>query len=186
MKKVILASQSPRRRELMAMLEIPFVVEAPMGEEYFDERLSIVKQIEKIAENKAHAVFENNPDALIIGSDTVVVYEGEIFGKPKEEAVAIDMLRKLSGAVHEVVTAVCMKSDKTERIFSTTTRVRFMELSDDVIARYVASKEPLDRAGAYSIQGKAALFVEAIEGDYYAVMGLPIAKINYELTHNEW
>lgn len=185
-KKIILASQSPRRRELIGLLGLPFAVVGPNCEEILDPTLPIDKRIEKLAYDKALSVFQDHKDNIVIGSDTVVVCDGEILGKPKDDQDAKEMLRKLSGNTHAVITGVAILSDTREEIFSVGTLVTFNDLSEAEIDSYVATKEPLDKAGAYGIQGKGALFIRGIEGDYYSVMGLPVSAIYESLTKNEW
>lgn len=185
-KKLILASQSPRRRELIGLLGLPFAVVGPNFEEVLDETLPIDKQIEKLAYQKASSVFAEHPDNIIIGSDTMVVCDGVVLGKPKDDEDAKDMLRKLSGNTHAVITGVAIISDSHESVFSVGTLVTFNALTEEEINDYVATKEPHDKAGAYGIQGKGALFIRGIEGDYYSVMGLPVSAIYTELKNHKW
>ncbi|AMC92784.1 septum formation protein Maf [Erysipelothrix larvae] len=185
-KKCVLASQSPRRRELMTYLGLSFSVVPSNVEEILDGNLSIESQIESIAVQKARPILESNQDRVVIGADTVVVLDGEILGKPKTAEKAVEMLRKLSGRTHEVITGVALLSSENEVIFHNKTFVTFYELSDEEITRYVNTKDPLDKAGAYSIQGQGGLFVSKIDGDFYSVVGLPISRIYHELTHNNW
>lgn len=185
-KKLILASQSPRRRELIGLLGMPFQAIGPNIQEALDQSLDIEKRIEKLALQKAENVFENNQDTIVIGSDTVVVLDNQILGKPIDENDAILMLRKLSGKVHEVITGVAILSAKNRVNYSIKTRVTFNVLTDKEIEEYVASKEPMDKAGSYAIQGKGSLFINKIDGDYYSVMGLPISRIYQNLTKLDW
>lgn len=185
-KKLILASQSPRRRELIGLLGMPFQAIGPNIQEALDQSLDIEKRIEKLALQKAENVFENNQDTIVIGSDTVVVLDNQILGKPIDENDAILMLRKLSGKVHEVITGVAILSAKNRVNYSIKTRVTFNVLTDKEIEEYVASKEPMDKAGSYAIQGKGSLFINKIDGDYYSVMGLPISSIYQNLTKLDW
>lgn len=185
-KKCVLASQSPRRRELMTFLNVPFNVIPPNITETFDPTLTIAEQIESIAHEKAFAVYSQHSDRVVIGADTVVIYEGNILGKPKTPENAIEMLRLLSGKTHEVITGVSMISSETQLRFHTSTMVTFYELTDEEILGYVETKDPLDKAGAYSIQGQGGLFVKSIEGDFYSIVGLPIARVHHELVNREW
>lgn len=178
MKKIVLASQSPRRRELMQLLNVPFETVSPIGEEFMDLNLPIQKRIEAVALHKAKTGLEKRPDNLIVGSDTVVVIDGEVLGKPTTEENAVEMLKKLSGRTHQVLTSVAMISSSFEKVFTATTDVTFYELDEKEILDYVKTKEPLDKAGAYSIQSGAAIFVKKIDGDFYTVMGLPIGEIH--------
>ncbi|MEF9920451.1 MAG: Maf family protein [Erysipelotrichaceae bacterium] len=181
MKRIILASESPRRRELMMMMDIPFTTKPSHCEEYFNDQIAISEAIEAIALQKAKVVLENFPQEIIIGADTVVVIDNEVLGKPHEPEVAINMLRRLSGCTHKVITAVSILSPIGNETFHVETEVTFFPLSEEEILRYVNSKEPLDKAGAYGIQGKGAFLVERINGDYYNVMGLPISTLYRKL-----
>lgn len=180
-KSIILASQSPRRRELMLLLDVPFSSENPQIEEEIDPSLSLFRAIEKIAIDKAKDVFQRHPNAIVIGSDTVVVINDLILGKPTDADDAIRMLKLLSGKTHKVITGVCLLSDKKKIVFHSIAKVRFYPLDDALIKSYVASSLPLDKAGAYGIQDKGALFIKSITGDYYTIMGLPIAEVNRRL-----
>ena len=182
-KSIVLASQSPRRRELMMLLNLPFSSENPQIEELVDPSLPIQKAIEKIAVDKAMDVFNRHPNAIVIGSDTVVVLDDVILGKPTDDAVR--MLKMLSGKTHKVITGVCMISDKEKIVFHSTAKVTFYPLDEALIKSYVASSLPLDKAGAYGIQDRGALFIESITGDYYTIMGLPIAEVNRRLRKME-
>lgn len=185
-KKLVLASQSPRRRELMTFLDLPFEVVSPIGEEKLNDDLSITEQIQSIALDKAKSVFAMKPNNIVIGADTVVVIDGEILGKPMSPEKAYNMLKKLSGRVHTAYTSVAMLSSEQEICFTSETTVSFYELDDEMINHYIATKEPLDKAGAYTIQGKGALFIKEIKGDFYTVMGLPIGEINQKLKDYTW
>lgn len=184
-KKLVLASQSPRRRELMTFLNVPFEVVTPLKDEVM-KGSSIIEMIENIAYDKAAEVFEVRPNNIVIGGDTVVVIDGEILGKPLTPVRAKEMLMKLSGREHEVITSVAMLSSNKEVIFSSVAKVQFYELDESVIDSYIETREPLDKAGAYTIQAGGALFVKSIEGDFYTIMGLPIGEINQYLNNNEW
>lgn len=177
MKRIILASESPRRRELMMKLEIPFTTKPPYVEEIFDSSKSISSAIEAIAKQKADAVREKFPDEIIVGADTVVVVDQEVLGKPHTKENALLMLKKLSGRTHEVITAVAIVTPEQSDVFHVRTYVTFFELTQEEMEQYADTKEPLDKAGAYGIQGKGAFFIEKIEGDYYNVIGLPISTL---------
>jgi len=177
-KSIVLASQSPRRRELMLLLNLPFSSENPQIDEVIDPSLPLNKAIEKIAFDKAQDVFTRHPNSIVIGSDTVVVLDDLVLGKPTDEQDAIRMLNLLSGKTHKVITGVCMLSDKEKIVFHSIAKVTFYPLDETAIKTYVASASPLDKAGAYGIQDRGALFIESIVGDYYTIMGLPIAEIN--------
>lgn len=174
MKKIILASASPRRKELLTTAGVEFEVLVSQADETVPEGTAPKDAAIMTAEKKALAVAENC-DGTVIGADTIVVIDGKILGKPKDEADAADMLRTLSGREHEVITGVCITDgEKTEK-FAQVSRVRFYALTEDEIAAYVATKEPMDKAGSYGIQGRGCVLVDSIEGDYFNIVGLPVA-----------
>lgn len=174
MKKIILASASPRRKELLTTAGVDFEVLVSEADETIPEGTAPRDAAMMTAEKKALAVAENR-DGIVIGADTIVVIDDKILGKPKDEADAFGMLRLLSGREHEVITGVCITDgEKTEK-FAQVSKVRFYDLTDDEITAYVATKEPMDKAGAYGIQGKGCVLVESIEGDYFNIVGLPVA-----------
>lgn len=185
MKNIILASASPRRRELLDMVGIPFSVCPSQGEEQI--RGSSPKEVvEELSEQKAREVFlKTSSEVLVIGADTVVAAEGNILGKPKNRKEAIQMLKKLQGASHEVYTGVTMLSrdenGEQQKTFHVMTAVEFYPMSEEEIESYVDTGEPMDKAGAYGIQGKAGIFVKEIRGDYNNVVGLPVARLYQEL-----
>ena len=174
MKNIILASASPRRKELLTTAGVEFEVLVSEADETIPEGTAPRDAAMMTAEKKALAVAENR-DGIVIGADTIVVIDGKILGKPKDEADAFGMLRLLSGREHEVITGVCITDgEKTEK-FAQVSKVRFYDLTDDEITAYVATKECNDKAGAYGIQGKGCVLVESIEGDYFNIVGLPVA-----------
>ncbi len=177
---LILASQSPRRRELLTKFGLEFSVQVlPTAEIEVGEPFTVA---ETNAVAKALPVSEQNPGILVLGADTIVVLEGRILGKPQDQAAAHMMLRTLSGREHEVTTVVALALDgQAVRVFSATTSVRFRCLNTEEIDSYVATGEPLDKAGAYGIQGFGGLLVESIKGCYYNVVGLPLPKLAVEL-----
>lgn len=177
MRRVLLASESPRRRELMVLSEIPFTTASCLLKETLDPELSIEKAVEKLAFEKADAVYHRYPEEFIIGADTIVVCDGEVFGKPKDNEDAEQMLRKLSGKTHQVITGVALVAKGIKECFHEVTDVTFYDLEEDEIIRYAKSKEPHDKAGAYAIQGKGLTFVKKINGDFYNVVGLPMASL---------
>ena len=185
MKNIILASASPRRRELLDMVGIPFSVCPSQGEEQI--RGSSPKEVvEELCEQKAREVFlKTSGEVLVIGADTVVAAEGNILGKPKNRKEAIQMLKKLQGASHEVYTGVTMLSrdenGEQQKTFHVMTAVEFYPMSEEEIESYVDTGEPMDKARAYGIQGKAGIFVKEIRGDYNNVVGLPVARLYQEL-----
>ena len=175
--RVILASSSPRRRELLALIGIPHeVVPADIDETPWDDE-SPPAHCERLARGKAEAIGRTFPDAVIIGADTIVVIDDAILGKPRDEAQARAMLRRLSGRQHVVHTAVAVARGGRLESGVETVPVAFRALSDEEIDAYVATKEPMDKAGAYGIQGYGATIVERIEGDYFAVMGLALGRL---------
>lgn len=182
MEKLILASASPRRRELLGLIAENFDVIPAKGEENADMSLSPADAVKALAKQKAEEVSEDFPDQTVIGADTMVFCEGRALGKPQDADDAKRMLKLLSGRVHSVVTAVAIaQKGRSVKIFAEETKVEFYPLSDEEIDRYTESGEPMDKAGAYGIQGKGALLVKGIEGDYYNVMGLPVGRVFREL-----
>ncbi|OQV48321.1 Maf family protein [Bacillus velezensis] len=175
-KRLILASQSPRRKELLNLLQIPYSIIASRTEEKLNRNLSPEENVQCLAEQKAGAVLAENPDAVVIGADTMVCIDGECLGKPHDREEAAHMLRRLSGRSHQVITAVSIQAHYRKETFCDTTEVTFWPLSEDDIQLYIETKEPMDKAGAYGIQGKGALLVKKIDGDFYSVVGLPVAK----------
>lgn len=173
--KIILASSSPRRRELLSKAEVKFDICIKSVDETIPEGMSPAEGAEHTAAVKAMAVAFMNTEAVVIGADTIVVLDGEILGKPKDKADAADMLKRLSGRDHEVITGVCLAYKGNYETFHCSSKVKFYELTDDEIRHYVASGEPMDKAGAYGIQGKGMMLVESINGDYCNIVGLPVA-----------
>jgi nucleoside triphosphate pyrophosphatase len=184
---LVLASASPRRQELLRNAGISFVVQpAHILEEPLPGE-SAQTCAERLAREKARAVFGSRPNDCVLGADTVVVVEGEILGKPRDAADAARMLRLLSGKTHQVTTGVGLLSPPKvgkqamttawEDVRSETTLVTVIELSDEQIHAYVATGEPTDKAGAYAIQGMASRWIPRIEGDYFNVVGLPVALV---------
>ncbi len=175
---IILASTSPRRKELLSQAQIPFVAQSPKnGNEILSEGLSFEAAIKNLAYQKAHSLVTDNPGVLILGADTLVKIDNQVLGKPKDEQEAFDMLKQLSGRTHEVITGVAFVKDAFSHCFHSTTLVHFHQMSDEEIYEYIDSKEVFNKAGSYAIQGFGARYVKALEGDYYTVMGLPINKV---------
>ncbi|MBR5233016.1 MAG: septum formation inhibitor Maf [Clostridia bacterium] len=174
--KIILASASPRRKELLTLAGIEYEVIVSQCEETLPDGITPDKAVEELARQKAEDVFSRNTDALIIAADTVVALGNTILGKPKDEEDAFNMLSSLSGRRHTVFTGVCIRTkDKTD-IFHVATQVEFYDLTEKEIKDYIATKEPMDKAGAYGIQGKGFALVKGIHGDYFNVVGLPLAE----------
>ncbi|WP_223591157.1 Maf family protein [Neobacillus bataviensis] len=181
MQNLILASSSPRRKELLETLQLKFAISSSEVDESFDPSLSPEEVVMELAERKAMVIFKENPDSFVIGSDTIVVADNRILGKPADEAEAISMLQSLSGRKHEVFTGVSILSPTSSTRFYEKTEVWFWELTDEEIRSYVKSGEPLDKAGAYGIQQLGSMLVKKIHGDYFAVVGLPVARTVREL-----
>lgn len=175
---MILASQSPRRRELLSLITDKFSIIPAKGEEIIGENVSPSEAVKMLARQKAVEIYSKYKDETIIAADTVVAIDGEILGKPHSAENAAEMLRKLSGRRHSVFTGVCViHHDGETDIFAEETQVEFYPLTEREIADYVATGEPMDKAGAYGIQGRGALLVKGISGDYYNVMGLPVGRL---------
>ena len=172
----ILASGSPRRKELLSLIIPEYEVLVSGCEEFVPEGTPAEKVPAILAEQKALAVAKLRPEDTVIGSDTVVVLGGEIFGKPKSKEHAHAMLRALSGKKHFVYTGVAVAENDKVRSFVQKTEVEFYELSDETIDKYIETLEPMDKAGAYGIQGKGSVLIKGIVGDYFNVMGLPVAE----------
>ena len=177
---VILASASPRRQELLKLFGVPFLVRVADIDETMDLTKSPFEEVARVSRMKALAV-SRDADDIVIAADTIVVCEGRVLGKPHSEAEAADMLRLLSGRDHQVMTGcTVLRGEKCES-FTEVTDLHFRPLTEKEIARYVASGEPMDKAGAYGIQGGAALFCQRMVGDYYNVMGLPVCRLGQVL-----
>jgi septum formation protein len=181
MQNLILASSSPRRKELLENLQLTFTISSSEVDESFDPSLSPEDIVMELAERKAQAVFIENPESFVLGSDTLVVVDNQILGKPVNEEEAISMLKMLSGKQHEVYTGVSILSAKSSSRFYEKTEVWFWELTDEEINFYVQSGEPFDKAGSYGIQQLGSMLVKKINGDYFAVVGLPVARTYREL-----
>ena len=179
--KLILASASPRRRELLEKLQIPFEVIVSDCDETLPDGIPAESAAELLAVRKAAAVAKAHPEAVVIGADTTVILDEEILGKPADEADCKRMLHALSGRQHQVITGVGIFWAGHSLSFSDETAVQFYPLTDAEINAYAASEEPYDKAGAYGIQGQGALLVAGIHGDYYNVMGLPVARLARQL-----
>ena len=177
---LILASASPRRKELLEKFGVPFLIRVADIDETMDPGNSPFNEVARVSRRKALAV-EKEADDILIAADTIVVCEGKILGKPRDEADAKAMLRLLSGRDHQVMTGCTVLRGENCVTFTEVTDIHFRELTDREIDRYVASKEPMDKAGSYGIQGGAALFCERMVGDYYNVMGLPVCRLGQVL-----
>jgi septum formation protein len=176
--RLILASGSPRRSELLAAAGIGFEVIPSPAEEIHDSSLGMAELCEENARLKAIAVFSLHPDAVVIGADTLVFLDGEPLGKPKDMAEAEVMLRRLSGKMNRVCTGVCiLRPGEKVTLLHVVTEVFFRELDDETLFAYLAKTQPLDKAGAYGIQDRGEMIIERIEGSYDNVMGLPVEQV---------
>ncbi len=178
--EIILASQSPRRRELLKLFGLPFTICVADIDETMDKTKPAADEVARVSRCKALAV-PRGEDAVVIAADTIVVCEGKVLGKPHSPEEAERMLSLLSGRDHQVMTGVTVLRGEQERVFTEITDLHFRCLTEKEIRRYVCSGEPMDKAGAYGIQGGAALFCEKMTGDYYNVMGLPVCRLGQVL-----
>ena len=174
--ELILASQSPRRRELLGLFKLPFTVRVADIDEAMNPEANPGDEVARVSREKAFAV-ERKPEDVVIAADTIVVCGGRILGKPKSAAEAVEMLSLLSGRDHQVMTGVTVVRGDKHLSCTEVTDIHFRTLSPKEIADYVATNEPMDKAGSYAIQGGGALFAEKMVGDYYNVMGLPVCTL---------
>lgn len=175
---IILASKSPRRRELLKLLGVDFTIHTADIDETMDPDLPPEREVARVSAEKAKAVAAScGADDIIIAADTIVVVDGQILGKPKSEADAVRMLNLLSGRRHEVMTGLTVLHGGSIQSRVVRTGIEFRTLSDREIDAYVATGEPMDKAGAYGIQGRASIFVRHLDGDYFCVMGLPLCPL---------
>lgn len=179
--EVILASQSPRRKELLSLIFSSFKVVPAKGEEIADPAAETDLVPQFLALNKCREIAGRFRDELVIGCDTAVILGNEIMGKPKNDDDAFRMLKMLSGKTHKVISGTAIYFKEEYHSFSSMTEVTFRDLSDDDIIEYIKTGEPFDKAGAYGIQGKGSLLVKKINGDYFNVVGLPVSQLAYEL-----
>ena len=183
--KIILASKSPRRKELLQTIFDEFECMPSQKEEKINKKLNCRKMAEVLSEQKAEDIFsQTDGDRVVVGSDTMVVLKNRIYGKPKDEKDAFEMLKSLSGKTHIVVTGLCVikeqKGTKQKVCTNVVSKVKFKKLTDDEINEYIKSGEPMDKAGSYGIQGRFKKYIQNLDGDYFAVMGLPVNK-TYEI-----
>ena len=177
---LILASASPRRKELLGLFHIPFSIRVADIDETMDPNAAPFDEVARVSRLKALAVPREEND-VVIAADTIVVCGGRVLGKPHSEEEAVSMLRLLSGRDHQVMTGVTVVRNEMIETFTEVTDIHFRELSEKEIRAYVATGEPMDKAGAYGIQGGAALFCSRMVGDYYNVMGLPVCRLGETL-----
>lgn len=184
---LVLASASPRRKEILQNAGIPFIVHAADIPEIPDENETPKAYSERLAYEKAKTVSTQQPNNWILGADTIVIVENAILGKPCDKADAVRMLRLLADNTHVVMTAVCLVSpgNTTSDLRTETTRVVMEKISDAAIQEYVETGEPMDKAGAYAIQGRASRWISRIEGDYFNVVGLPVSLVYRMLQHHK-
>lgn len=175
--QVILASQSPRRKELMGLFRMPFTVRVADIDETMDPAKDPYQEVARVSRRKAEAI-ACAPDDIVIAADTIVVCNGEVLGKPKDEADALRMLQLLSGRDHQVMTGMTVRQGDRYEVCTEVTDIHFRPLTQKEILDYIATKDPMDKAGAYGIQNGAALFAEKMVGDYYNVMGLPVCRLS--------
>ncbi len=176
MKNIILASASPRRKELLQLAGVEFSVDVADADETLPDRITPRDAVEYLSKIKAEAVFDNHNDCIVIGADTVVAIGDEILGKPKDYDEANKMLNTLSGKTHYVYTGVSIISKEKSITFSQKTAVEFYQLNQSEIDEYIASKDCFDKAGGYGIQTNGCVLVKGIQGDYFNVVGLPVAE----------
>ena len=179
--ELILASQSPRRKELLGLFHIPFIIRVADIDEAMDPKKAPFDEVSRVSRQKALAV-ERGADDIVIAADTIVVCCGKVLGKPHSEEEATAMLRLLSGRDHQVMTGVTVLRGERAETVTEVTDIHFRVLSEKEISAYVSTGEPMDKAGAYGIQGGAALFAEKMVGDYYNVMGLPVCRLHTMLA----
>lgn len=173
---IILASASPRRKELLNLAGLAYRVVPSTCEEILPPNITPDEAVKSLAEQKCEDVFSKNPNAVVIAADTLVALNGNKLGKPKSKEEAFQMLRSLSGSIHTVYTGVCIMKQGKKTVFCAASNVEFYPLSDDEINDYIATGEPMDKAGAYGIQGRGSLLVKSISGDYFNIVGLPLAE----------
>ena len=179
MKTIILASSSPRRKEILEKTGLPFIIDPSNSDEDMTQNLEPKDLAKALSLAKAKDVAKRHKNAIVIGADSIITLNGKVLGKPHTEEREIEMLTELSGSIHSAITGYTIIDTDSGKIVSDAveTKIYFRKLTQDEIKNYVATGKPLDKAGAYAIQGKGALFVEKIEGDYYNIMGLPLSAV---------
>lgn len=178
---IVLASASPRRRELLKIITDDFLAVSTDADESLPDNISCNSAAGYLACVKASSASENYPEALVIGCDTTVICDGKILGKPADKEQCREFISMLSGRNHSVITGCCLIYNSRKVCFSCETLVTFRELSADEIEEYISTDEPYDKAGGYGIQGKGALLIEGINGDYFNVVGLPVSRLKIEI-----
>ncbi len=180
-RKIILASASPRRKELLQYVVPEFDTVPADIDETIPENIAAEESAEFLAVKKASFISARYPDSIVIGSDTIVLIDGTVLGKPADAKDAEQMLKRLSGRTHAVITGVCLACGELRESFSSKTLVKFYPLSTKEIKDYIATGEPMDKAGAYGIQGKGCILAESVNGDFFNVVGLPAAALKRRL-----
>ncbi|MCK9445266.1 Maf family protein [bacterium] len=183
MKRIILASTSPRRKEIFSKLKIPFETKESNYKEDMTLEMSPVELVEFLSFNKAKAIVSDNRDAVIIAADTIVAYQNKVLGKPKTEKEAKEMLMMLSGKENQIITGVTIMENNHSFSFHETAQVYMEEMSIEEIDKYIATGEPMDKAGAYALQEIGSVFIKKIDGDFYTAMGLPLKRLVCELKN---
>jgi septum formation protein len=182
--KLILASSSPRRKDILENAGYTIEVREPQVDENLRIKLPPIDLVMKLALLKANSVFAKEQDAIVIGADTIVCIDGKNIGKPESVDQARSLLRQLSGRLHRVYTGVAVVSKDRQETFFVQAKVNFMKLDEDLINRYIETNEFSDKAGGYAIQGKGCILVDSIDGDYFGVVGLPISQLAKRLERD--
>lgn len=175
-KRFIVASASPRRKELLQMAGFQFEIIPSDADETLPKNTGAYEAVKELSKRKAFSVWEDNKDAVVLGCDTVVALDNIILGKPENEKDAEKMLKTLSDKEHFVYSGVCITDGKNTKQFVGSAKVKFYPLSEETILSYISTKEPMDKAGSYGIQGIGSVLVESIEGDYFTIVGLPLSE----------
>ena len=175
---IILASKSPRRKQLLSMMGLDFTVQTADIDETMDPSQSPSHEVAAVSARKAEKIAQEHPQDIIVSADTIVVIDGKILGKPKDEEDAARMLRMLSGRTHTVYTGLTVHANGESKTQVVGTDVTFRDLSSAEIAAYIETNEPMDKAGSYGIQGYGSMFVSHLDGDYFCVMGLPVCTLS--------
>ena len=179
--EIVLASKSPRRQELLSVITKDFIIDVPKGEEHCPESVPLFSRPQALARQKAEEIAGKHKDKIVIAADTAVFCDDTMLGKPKTEEEAREMLHLLSGRTHTVITGCSIARGGSFEDFSVRTEVEFYPLDDEDIENYIKTGESMDKAGAYGIQGKGSVLVKGIKGDYFNVVGLPVAELHKRL-----
>ena len=184
MRQIVLASQSPRRKELLEKTGFPFICEPADIDEVIDLQKDLVEESKNLSRRKAETILKRHPEAIVIGSDTLVLCDNQVMGKPEDDEDAFQMLKKLQNHKSQVLTSLCIISKKKCFTYACITDVYFSKMSDEEIWNYIHTGETADKAGAYAIQGFGGRYIKEIHGDYYAIMGLPLQVVYDELKNS--